>query len=136
MMGIPASQRRILTKTENAIRACDPRLASILDIFSWLNRDEELPPTEQVSVRWQLNPRLLPRRGASCREAGAGSLTRYVAILFYLLVVAAWVSWIVMVSASGHSASCPAAAMVARHDANITTCKLAPISVQLIRPHP
>ena len=25
MMGIPASQRGILTKTENAIRACDPR---------------------------------------------------------------------------------------------------------------
>lgn len=113
MIGIPASQRRILTMTENAIRACDPHLASILDIFSWLNRDEELPPTEQVPVRRQLNPRLLPRRLASRREARASSLTRYAAILFYVLVVAAWVSWIVMVGASGHSASCRAATMVA-----------------------
>ena len=99
-------------------------LASILDIFSWLNRDEGLPPTEQVPVRRQLNPRLLPRRVASCREARASSLTRYVAILSCVLVAAAWVSWIVVVGASGHSASCPAAAMVARHDVNITTCKL------------
>ena len=42
-MGLPASQRRILERIENALRGSDPRLAALFSIFSRLNRDEEMP---------------------------------------------------------------------------------------------
>ena len=41
-MGLSLGQRRVLTKTEKAIRVSDPRLASLMDMFGWLNRAEEI----------------------------------------------------------------------------------------------
>jgi hypothetical protein len=64
-MAMTASQRRILAKTENEIRGTDPRLASILGAFSRLNRDEQMPQTEQLSARRRLFLRLLPRKLAA-----------------------------------------------------------------------
>ena len=50
-MGLPASQRRILERIENALRGSDPRLAALFSIFTRLNRDEEMPRIEQVRAR-------------------------------------------------------------------------------------
>jgi hypothetical protein len=126
MMGMPGGQRRILVKTEDAIRAADPGLASLLDTFGWLSRDEEMPQTEQLPAGGRLHLGLLPRTLAADRESGARPVTRYAAIVFFALVVAFWVSSIVIASASAHSASCPSGKMVTapRPGTTIATCRL------------
>ena len=50
-MGLPASQRRILERIENALRGSDPRLAALFSIFTRLNCDEEMPRIEQVRAK-------------------------------------------------------------------------------------
>ena len=50
-MGLPARQRRILDRIENALLGSDPRLAALFSIFYRLNRDEEMPRAEQVRAR-------------------------------------------------------------------------------------
>jgi hypothetical protein len=126
MMGMPGGQRRILVKTEDAMRAADPGLASLLDTFGWLNRDEEMPQTEQLPAGGRLHLGLLPRTLAARRESGARPFTRYAAIMFYVLVVAFWVSWIVMASAFAHSASCRSGqiATAPGPGTTIASCKL------------
>jgi hypothetical protein len=47
-MSLPACQERILSGIENALRACEPHLASRFAIFTRLTRDEEIPHTEQL----------------------------------------------------------------------------------------
>jgi hypothetical protein len=122
---MPGDQRRILVKTEDVIRAADPGLASLLDTFGWLNRDEEMPQTEQLPAGRPSHLGLLPRALAARRESGARSVTWYAAIVFYGLVVAFWVSWIVIASASAHSAWCPSGKMVTAPGpgTTIATCK-------------
>ena len=58
-------QRRALSKTENAIRVSDPQLASLLEIFGWLNRAEEMPRTERVAARAQARRRWIRGRRTS-----------------------------------------------------------------------
>ena len=125
-MGMPGGQRRILVKTEDAIRAADPGLASLLDTFGRLNRDEEMPQTEQLPAGDRLHPGLRPRTLAARRESGAPPFMRCAAIVFYALAVAFWVSWIIVASTSAHSASCPAGKMVTAPGPHTTiaTCKL------------
>jgi hypothetical protein len=126
MMGMPGGQRRILVKTEDAMRAADPGLASLLDTFGWLNRDEEMPQTEQLPARGRLHLGLLPRTLATRRGSGTRPLTRYAAVAFYALIIAFWVSWIVMASAAAHSVSCPAGKLATAPGSGTTiaTCKL------------
>jgi hypothetical protein len=50
-MGLPASQRKILERIENALRGSDPRLASLFSIFTRLTSDEEMPRIEQVRAK-------------------------------------------------------------------------------------
>src|SRR5258708_6037334 len=50
-MGLPASQRRILERIENALRGSDPRLAALFSIFTRLNRGEQMPRAEQLRAR-------------------------------------------------------------------------------------
>jgi hypothetical protein len=47
-MGLPARQRRVLDRTEDAIRGTDPRLAAMFAIFGRLTQDEEMPRAEQL----------------------------------------------------------------------------------------
>jgi hypothetical protein len=49
-MGLPVSQRRNLDEIEDSLRATDPRLVSLLEIFTRLNRDEEMPRIEQLKA--------------------------------------------------------------------------------------
>jgi len=60
-MGLSLGQRRVLTKTENAIRVSDPRLASLMDKSGWLNRAEEMPPIEHLAARARQRRRWVPR---------------------------------------------------------------------------
>jgi hypothetical protein len=120
-MVIPASQRRILTRTENAIRVSDPGLASILDLFGRLNRNAEMPPTEQLAGRGRLGLNPVPYRPATRREPGKNYPGRIAAIVFFVFV-AAWVSMLAVTGASAHSASCPAATAYAA--TSTAACKL------------
>lgn len=125
-MAMTASQRRILTKTENEIRGTDPRLASILGAFSRLNRDEQMPQTEQLSARRRLFLRLLPRKLAAPGEPQAKSPGRYAVALFSLVAIVAVVSMLIMAGRHIHVAPCPSAPMVsgARHGASVSACRL------------
>jgi hypothetical protein len=119
-MVIPASQRRILTRTENAIRVSDPSLASILDLFGRLNRNAEMPPIEQLAGRRRLSLNPMPRRQATRGEPGKNYAGRIAALVFFVFV-AAWVSMLAITGASAHSASCrPTTAYAAT---STTACK-------------
>ena len=50
-MGLPASQRKILERIENALRGSDPRLAALFSIFTRLTCDEEMPRIEQIRAK-------------------------------------------------------------------------------------
>jgi hypothetical protein len=111
-MYMPASHRRILRRTEEAIRVSDPRLASILGIFGRLNRGEEMRAAEQLPDLGRFALRSLPRRLAASRGPRARSLARYVVALFSLLAVIVLMSALIMSGGSAHSARCPRSATV------------------------
>ena len=98
MLGLPASERRILGKIEQAIQGSDPQLMSLFTIFSRLNRDEHMPV------------RLRPRRP-----------TRLVA---WLLVPVAATVLVVTIALTANSGGCTGAAppSAARHHAQLKTC--------------
>ena len=50
-MGLPASQRKILERIENALRGSDPRLASLFSIFTRLTREEEMRRIEEIRAK-------------------------------------------------------------------------------------
>jgi hypothetical protein len=126
--------RRALANTERAIRASDPRLASILDVFGRLNCDEEMPRTERLAGLRGLSLRWPPRRVAARRGPRDRTPTLYGMTWFYVLVIMAWASWAVVAGASSHSASCPAAATVSmsRPGTHLRACKLAVAEVRRI----
>jgi hypothetical protein len=68
--GLPFGQRRVLARTENAIRASDPQLACMLELFGWLGRTEEMPLTERIAARTPPRRRWARRRrvSAGCEE--------------------------------------------------------------------
>ncbi len=88
-MGLPASQRRILERIENALRGSDPRLAALFSIFSRLNRDEEMPAIEQIRARTALLlGRLRYRAVRFGRWLGAPARARLRAALFFPIALA------------------------------------------------
>ena len=54
VVGLPACQQRALDGIESALRACEPRLASMFAIFTRLARDEAVPRTESLRARTRL----------------------------------------------------------------------------------
>ncbi len=88
-MGLPASQRRILERIENALRGSDPRLAALFSIFTRLNRDEEMPRAEQVRARAAIIMTRLGYRLASLRRwFGAPGRARVRAAVFFPIAFA------------------------------------------------
>ena len=65
-MSLPACQERILSGIENALRACEPRLASRFAIFTRLTSGEEIPRTEQLVPQTRLQ-RALTNAGPAFR---------------------------------------------------------------------
>ena len=114
-MGLTAGQRRALRKIERGIQVSDPRLASMLDMFGRLNRDEDMPLAE-TSVRW--------RGPAACRGARLGSTARYTTALVSVIACVALVSIVVLLAGSAGSARCGgrAVAGAAAHDEPVRAC--------------
>jgi len=46
---LPAGQQWLLNGMDRALRACDPRLASMFAMFTLLAGDDGLPPTERLA---------------------------------------------------------------------------------------
>jgi hypothetical protein len=88
-MGLPASQRRILERIENALRGSDPRLAALFSIFSRLNHDEEMPRIEQIRARAALVLARVSYRVVRIRRwFGAPARARLRAALFFPVALA------------------------------------------------
>jgi hypothetical protein len=126
-MGLPASQRRILEKIENALRGSDPRLTSLFAIFSRLNRDEEMPRIEELRARASLLLARLHRRlGTADRRLHARPPRRRAAAFFFplaLVVVASSFVVAAVLPGPGRCAAAAAAAGAARHSAKVRNCK-------------
>src|SRR5260370_16042645 len=88
-MGLPARQRRILDRIENALLGSDPRLAALFSIFYRLNRDEEMPRAEQVRARVAIILTWFGRRLATFgRWFGAPARARLRTALFFPIALA------------------------------------------------
>jgi hypothetical protein len=109
-MGLPASQRRILERTENALRGSDPRLVALFSIFTRLTCDEEMPRIEQVRAKvTKFLIRIRCRLAAFARWFGAPRRARLRAALFFPVALAI-VASAVLVGARFPSANrCPPA---------------------------
>jgi len=88
-VGLPASQRKILGRIENALRGSDPRLAALFSIFTRLTRDEELPRIEQIRARAAVIMARIGHRLAACgRWFGAPARARLRTALFFPIALA------------------------------------------------
>jgi hypothetical protein len=134
-MSLPACQERILSGMENALRACEPRLASRFAIFARLTRDEEIPPTEQlVPQPWRrramaragrafrfLFPRPQSRGSAAVRAQGRpAARLRAVVVLPVLLIAMA--SATVATAIAGTHTCPPASQRAAATETRWATC--------------
>ena len=50
-MSLPASEERVLTNIEQALRSRDARLNALFSIFTRLTRQEAMPTIEQIRRR-------------------------------------------------------------------------------------
>lgn len=127
-MSLPASQRRILEKIEDALRGSDPRLISLFAIFSRLNRGEDMPGIEQLRARASLVLLRMERpRAAARRRLRATKPGGRVAALFVPLALVIVASTCVIAAGLPGSTRCAAVAAAAmgaaRHNAKVRTCK-------------
>jgi hypothetical protein len=107
-MGLPASQRRILERIENALLGSDPRLAALFSIFTRLTRDEEMPRVEQVRARAAI---VLARVGYRLarfgRWFGAPARARLRTALFFPIALAIVASAVLVGAGFPGSSRCP-----------------------------
>lgn len=73
-MSLPTDQQRTLDQMSEALRASDPRLASMFAMFTRLTGNEAAPRSEQLPAEQRLPFRLLrrPFRRRAARSAGRG----------------------------------------------------------------
>jgi hypothetical protein len=109
-MGLPASQRRILERIDDALRGSDPRLAALFAIFTRLTRDEEMPRIEQVRARAEMFTAWFRYRiGAFGRWFSAPRRARLRAALFFPVALAIVASAVVLVDTFPGTSRCAAA---------------------------
>lgn len=107
-MGLPASQRKILERIENALRGSDPRLAALFSIFTRLNRDEEMPRIEQVRARAAITlARVGYRLARFGRWFGAPARARLRTALFFPIALAIVASAVLIGAGFPSSTRCP-----------------------------
>jgi len=106
-MGLPVSQRRNLAEIEDSLRATDPRLVSLLEIFTRLNRDEEMPRIEQLKAGaagpWAW---LRIRPAAAARWLAASSGARFRTAVFFPIALAAMACTMLLGMGSSSSHRC------------------------------
>jgi hypothetical protein len=106
-MGLPVSQRRNLDEIEDSLRATDPRLVSLLEIFTRLNRDEEMPRIEQLkagavgAAAWlRIGP------AAAVRWLATSSRARFRTAVFFPIALAAMACTMLLGIGSASSHRC------------------------------
>lgn len=106
-MGLPVSQRRNLDEIEDSLRATDPRLVSLLEIFTRLNRDEEMPRIEQLKAGavglWAW---LRMRQAAAVRWLATSSRARFRTAVFFPIALAAMACTMLLGIGSASSHRC------------------------------
>jgi hypothetical protein len=107
-MGLPASQRRILERIENALRGSDPRLAALFSIFTRLNCDEEMPRIEQVRAKAALFLiRVHYRLSSFARWFGAPARAKLRTALFFPVALAIVASAVLVGAGFPNANRCP-----------------------------
>jgi hypothetical protein len=95
MMSRNEPQLRALGWIADGLAGSDPRLASMLDIFSRLAAGEEMPAREKIRVR---------RVRAAARRPRLG--WRQAMLLLWVVITAGMIAVALALSTSSHSASC------------------------------
>ena len=106
-MGLPVSQRRNLDEIEDSLRATDPRLVSLLEIFTRLNRDEEMPRIEQLKAGAEgLWAWLRIGPAAAVRWLATSSRARFRTAVFFPIALAAMACTMLLGIGSASSHRC------------------------------
>jgi hypothetical protein len=116
MMSFTELERQALGWIEDGLSGSDPRLASMLNIFSRLTADEEMPAREKFQVRRgrpaahrQRRARRHPRTGVALPQARRLyprlGLQQAMALL-WVVISAALLAAALVLNSSGHNTSC------------------------------
>jgi hypothetical protein len=109
-MGLPASQRRILERIEDALRGSDPRLTALFSIFTRLTCDEEMPRIEQVRAKAAIVLiRIRCRLAAFARWFAAPRRAKLRTALFFPVALAIVASAVLVGAGFPNANRCPAA---------------------------
>ena len=115
-MSLNETERQALGSLEDGLAGSDPRLASMLNIFSQLAAGEEMPAREKIPVRRvrpaARHPRRAPRHP---RQGGALPQPRRLyprlglqqaMLLLWVVIAAGMIAVALVLNTSGHNASC------------------------------
>lgn len=69
-MSLTELERQALGAIADGLAGSDPRLASMLNIFSWLAAGEEMPVREKIRMRRERSAAHRPRRARRHRRQG------------------------------------------------------------------
>ena len=114
MMSLNEPHRQALGSLEDGLAGSDPRLASMLNIFSRLAADEEMPVREKIRVRRGRTAAHRPRRARRHPRRGIAlpqARRRYprlgwqqAMLLLWVVISAALVAVALVLNTSGHKA--------------------------------
>jgi hypothetical protein len=114
MMSLTEPQRQALGSIEHGLAGSDPRLASMLNIFSRLAAGEEMPAGEKIRV-WRgrpaahrpRRPRRHPRRGTALPQARRLYVRlgwQQAMLLLWAVISAALLAIALLLNTAGHDA--------------------------------
>jgi len=109
MMSFTELERQALGSIEDGLAGSDPRLASMLSIFSWLAAGEEMPTREKIRIRRGRPAARRPRRVIALPQARRlyPRLGRQQAMpLLWAVITAALLAIALILNTSGHNAPC------------------------------
>jgi hypothetical protein len=140
-MSLTEPEWQALGSIEDGLAGSDPRLASMLNIFSRLAAGEEMPAEEKIRVRRgrptghrMRHPRRHPRRGAALPQARRldPRLGWQQAMLLLWAVTSALLAVALVLSTSGHRA-CIQSIRTACPSPRPTACRCAPLDQSAAR---
>ncbi len=116
MMSLTELDRQALGSIEHGLAGSDPRLASMLTIFSRLAADEEMPAGEKIRVRRGRPAARRPRRARRHPRRGIAlpqprrlyprlGLSQAM-LLLWVVISAGGLAVALVLNTSGHNASC------------------------------
>ena len=96
-MSLTELERQALGSIEDGLAGSDPGLASMLNIFSRLTADEEMPAREKIRIRHGRAAASRPRHARRQQQA---------MLLLWIVISAALLAIALVLNASGHNSSC------------------------------